>query len=380
MTNMLNKIRKTSERGQAIIIIAFSLVGLIAIVGLMVDGGMTLIEYARLKRGIDSASVAAASQFRKGFVGADLEKAGREFLKLNQSDATVSIYTCNYPGTNWDATLCSPVGQPQRKLVRITAKRHVDFAFMRIVGITGTDLEASSVGEAASIDMVLALDTSSSMAYETTGDVLDPNYATNCILNNTDCVDPDRSDPASPGHPYGDDPKICNTLNGAGECEPMATVKDAAIALVDQLFFPYDRVALVAFTGQETNGSATRKPTQVPTGVSFMDNDTNGVANTEIQAAINSLKSSNPRIAKADHTAPHTKVLVFSMTRLMGITSGSLVPLQILILSSATQHPAAPAISAAPCGRPVTNLPMHDRIFLGCDRADRRTSQRRSPR
>ena len=67
MKNMLKKIRKKSERGQAIILIAFAIVGLVAIVGLMTDGGMTLIEYARLKRGIDSASIAAASQFRKGF-------------------------------------------------------------------------------------------------------------------------------------------------------------------------------------------------------------------------------------------------------------------------------------------------------------------------
>ena len=99
MTNMLKKIRKTSERGQAIILIAFSIVGLVAIVGLMIDGGILLIEYARLKRGIDSASIAAASQFRKGFDGADLEKAGEEFLKFNQSDADVTIFTCDIPDT-----------------------------------------------------------------------------------------------------------------------------------------------------------------------------------------------------------------------------------------------------------------------------------------
>lgn len=47
MKNILAKIRKSSERGQAIILVAFSIVGLVAIVGLMTDGGILLIEYAR---------------------------------------------------------------------------------------------------------------------------------------------------------------------------------------------------------------------------------------------------------------------------------------------------------------------------------------------
>lgn len=103
---MLKKIKKHSERGQAIILIAFAIVGLVGIVGLMIDGGITLIEYARMKRGLDAASIAAAAQFRKGFDGADLEKAGEEFMRFNQADALVTVFTCNTPNTNWDATLC----------------------------------------------------------------------------------------------------------------------------------------------------------------------------------------------------------------------------------------------------------------------------------
>ncbi|HNJ15409.1 MAG TPA: pilus assembly protein TadG-related protein, partial [Anaerolineales bacterium] len=72
---MIKKLLKNSERGQAIILIAFAFVGLIAMVGLMTDGGVLLIEYARLKRGIDAASVAAAQQFRKDFNGDDLVSA-----------------------------------------------------------------------------------------------------------------------------------------------------------------------------------------------------------------------------------------------------------------------------------------------------------------
>ncbi|MBK9602015.1 MAG: hypothetical protein IPO36_09250 [Anaerolineales bacterium] len=183
---MIKKLLKKSERGQAIILIAFAFVGLIAMVGLMTDGGILLIEYARLKRGIDAASVAAAQQFRKDFNGADLVAAADNFLKLNQSDVVdVVISMCDPTGAYGgspaahDASLCPDPGQPARKLVRVTATRNVEFGFMRVLGINGSTIQATSVGEAASIDLVLIMDTSLSMSYgtsdgnPTTGDLGD---------------------------------------------------------------------------------------------------------------------------------------------------------------------------------------------------------------
>ena len=286
MKNMLKKIRKNSERGQAIILIAFAIVGLVAIVGLMTDGGIVLIEYARLKRGIDSASIAAAAQFRKNFVANDIKKAGEEFLKFNQSSAAVTIFICDPaphplgtvankganpvgvpPGAWNDPDLCPAAGQPARKLVRIEASRHVDFGFLRVIGMNGTDITASSVGEAASIDMVLVIDTSSSMAYETTAG-----------------GNPNTSDPSSAAN-AGDDPEACNS-DASRRCEPLGKVKDVAVGFVGELFFPYDRVALISSNEQTFGGH--RLPTQVPAGVSFSDNQTN------VENAIRSLKVFTP--------------------------------------------------------------------------------------
>jgi hypothetical protein len=283
---MLKKIQKNSERGQAIILIVFAIVGLVAIVGLMTDGGILLIEYARLKRGIDSASIAAAAQFRKNFDADDIKTAGEEFLQFNQSTSEVTIFICDDDGSlgtvatkgvddpatapsgAWhDPDLCPTPGEPARKLVRIEAKRHVDFGFMRVVGMNGTDIVASSVGEAASIDMVLLIDTSSSMAYETTAG-----------------GDPDRSDPAS-GANAGDDPEACNN-DASRRCEPLGRVKDVAVAFVNELFFPYDRVALVSSNEQTLGGF--RRPVQVPAGVSFMD------VQSDVEDAIRSLKVFTP--------------------------------------------------------------------------------------
>lgn len=229
-----------------------------------------------MKRGIDAASVAAASQFRKGFVGADLEKAGQEFLKFNEADATVVIHTCKYPNTNWDATLCED-GKPARKLVRVTASQYVEFGFLRIIGINGTNITATSVGEAASLDMVLAIDTSGSQAYETT------------VGGN-----PNRSDWAVSGVHAGDDPEACNA-DPARPCQPMQKIKEVAIAFANQQFYPYDRIALVASTSQTPDGDRNAVLIQPTPNTHFMDNvDASGNPNTEVQDAINGLKVHQP--------------------------------------------------------------------------------------
>lgn len=214
----MEKTFRKSERGQAIILIALAIVGLIAFVGLMTDGGVLFIEYARLKRAIDAAAINAALQYREGYTPEDLTKAAQEFLRLNQSDVfAIDIDTCNT-----DATLCT---EPRRKLVRVTASRHVRFGFLAVIGIRQTDITATSVGEAASVDMVLVIDTSASMAFETSGD-------------------PDKSDP-------GDDPSVCNVSD---TCEPLKTVKNVALDFIDTMYFPYDRVAVITMTSQVPDG------------------------------------------------------------------------------------------------------------------------------
>lgn len=241
---MIKNTLKKSERGQAIILIAAALVGLVAIVGLMTDGGMLLIEYARLKRGIDAASVAAAQQFRKDFTGSDLANAAENFLRLNQSDVIdVVISICDpdgdFGGTpQHDPSLCPTVaGQPRRKLVRVTATREITFGFLRVININSTRITATSVGEAASIDLVLIIDTSLSMAYRTSGQAL--------VLDGVGTV------------PYpADDVEVCNATQ---TCQPLEDVKTVAKNFIGTLFFPYDRVGIVTMTQQGANGS--RSPT-----------------------------------------------------------------------------------------------------------------------
>ena len=55
-----------AERGQALIIIAMAMVGLLAFVGLTVDSGILFIGEGHLRRAVDAAALAAATQFRVG--------------------------------------------------------------------------------------------------------------------------------------------------------------------------------------------------------------------------------------------------------------------------------------------------------------------------
>jgi hypothetical protein len=240
---------RTADRGQAILIIALAMVAIAAFVGLMTDVGVLFIEYGKLKRGIDAGAIAAVQQFKNGFVAADLAAAANNFLTLNDtSAANITVFRCKevLVGSSWvidttadgtmhDATLCHT---PRRKLIRLEAERWVNFAFLRVIGINGTTIRASSVGEAASIDLVLVIDTSASMSYQTpVGGIPDP-Y-------------PDSSN----GEPE-DDPFFCNNPANATPCQPLTDVKATAVQFVnnsDLLFFPYDRVAVVAMTSQEPN-------------------------------------------------------------------------------------------------------------------------------
>lgn len=229
MKKIKNTLRK-ADRGQAILLIALAMVGLVAFVGLMTDGGILLIEYGKLKRGIDSAAIASAQQFRRGFTGADLAAAAQNFLALNESEAdSLIVYRCKEAevedGTVHDEDLCTT---PLRKLIRVEANRLVNFSFLRIVGIDNTTISASSVGEAASIDLTLIIDTSSSMSYETGGG-------------------PVLDDPL-------DDPSVCNYSVG-NPCQPLKDVKDVASDFITTMFFPYDRVSVVALTSQERDGT-----------------------------------------------------------------------------------------------------------------------------
>lgn len=211
---------KSKERGQAILLVAIALVGLIAIVGLMVDGGVYLNETSRLKRAVDAGAIAAALQLREGYTINELSDIAVQFIQLNSTEATdLLVETCDTAPFSQTDGCKEQGGRPGKKLVRVTATKLVDFGFLPIIGIDNATITASSVGEAASVDAIFVMDSSASMAFEGGGS-------------------PDRGDVPE------DDPHECNIHN---TCQPFEQIKDVAANFVNNLYFPYDRVAVVTF-------------------------------------------------------------------------------------------------------------------------------------
>jgi hypothetical protein len=93
--------------------------------------------------------------------------------------------------------------------------------FLQLLGFHIVPMTSSSIAEAASIDLVIVIDTSQSMANAT-----DP--------------------------PINGDPKACND---AKNCKPLKDAKEAADSLIETLYPNYDQVAIVGFDVMAKNYS-----------------------------------------------------------------------------------------------------------------------------
>jgi hypothetical protein len=229
------------SRGQALVILAVTFLAILAFVGFATDAGSLYITYTQLKRGVDAAALAAADNIKVHFPGETLSQretkiyeSALEMLRLNNVSNlnTLEVYLCSDSNKPTQfATMCPNLaaGQAARKLAWVQATQDAPVYFLRLFGIQNVPLTVSSVGEAATLDVVLVFDTSGSMA-----------AGTNCGANNT----------CTPNYnPTNFDPAQCNANN---DCYPMRQAKDAAKGLVQDLYNGYDQVSVVTFDYKAT--------------------------------------------------------------------------------------------------------------------------------
>ena len=195
--------------------------------GLAIDAASIYLTHARLKRAVDAAAVSAANDIKKEQDLPALEDAAREVLQLHNVEMTnvdLHVYDCDVAGLDTLApdfyAICPTAGYAKRKLIWVEATQASPLYFMQLLGFTEIPLTTSSISEAAPIDLVIVIDTSESMASETPG-YSNGNYA------------PD--DAGSGG---------CNVDDS---CYPLQDAKDAAKALADVLYPPYDKIAVVTY-------------------------------------------------------------------------------------------------------------------------------------
>lgn len=220
---------RKSQSGQVLIIVVFAITGLIMFVGLVVDTGLLFIANGKLRRGTDAAALAAAAEYRKSPNLPDLKATAKEYLVLNGVDSgTADVFLiCDPSGAMYDPNQCYPA---KRRLVRVDTHAIVKLAFLPVLGINDIPINATATSEAASLDIVLLMDTSESMTWD-----------------NMDLV-----------HGYGlnlmADPVECNVpaADGYTNCQPFRDIQRAAVQFVTTRFNPrgsnqFDRVAIIPF-------------------------------------------------------------------------------------------------------------------------------------
>lgn len=242
MKNFL-KLFEKGQKGQVLVIFALTFTMLVAVVGMAIDMGYMYVSYARLRRAVDAATLAGSGEFKRNYNQDRIQAAAKQVLYLNLSGTNtantdefshISFETCDTVAGSRDitddATLAELILEeeanhpgkevctdPLKKIVRGKVRQNVGTFFLSIIGISQFSIEVESLSEAATVDVMLAIDTSESMTWG---------------WNNEITSSSDR------------DPSQCNIYDS---CIPFLDVKNAAKMFIDNLYMPYDRVGIVTF-------------------------------------------------------------------------------------------------------------------------------------
>ena len=111
------------ERGQVLVFIALAFVGMLSFIGLMTDIGILFISMGHLRRGVDSAALAASAQFREGRTYTEIRDSAIDFFELfvSQSEPCGALLQRLKQARIFDGHGCLSRGDGHKPLV-ITAK------------------------------------------------------------------------------------------------------------------------------------------------------------------------------------------------------------------------------------------------------------------
>ena len=200
--------KTVKQRGQSLILVAFAIFALIGFVGLGVDLGMSYIARVRIRRAVDAAALAAASELplerlahvraleylaenqydcglEVGSGAVPICSAGDARVEINQADETddngrdAYFYTTGPDAGDAgfviqiDTSEFADVQESEKLLdsatrIRVSVSENVSLYFMKIFGFDSVPIYASAVAENISdLDVVLVFDRSGSMEFDT---------------------------------------------------------------------------------------------------------------------------------------------------------------------------------------------------------------------
>jgi len=133
----MKTMKRSFERGQALIIIALAAIGLFGIAGLAIDGSAKFSDRRHAQNAADTAALAAALAKVKGASITDWKFAAKERAASNGYDSnfvtnTVNVYSCDETGSD-----CGH-NAGDSNYVRVAINSKIKTTFARVIGINQT--------------------------------------------------------------------------------------------------------------------------------------------------------------------------------------------------------------------------------------------------
>jgi uncharacterized membrane protein len=126
----------TDEGGQVIVMVAITMVGLVAVVGLVSDGGLVFAQRRDLQNVADAAALAGAMQVDEGAYRA----SGSVVLDEQAAYQAAVGYLKDEGGLSYSVVV-RPAG------VEVAVSREASTGFLRVVGIDGVEISAKATAE-----------------------------------------------------------------------------------------------------------------------------------------------------------------------------------------------------------------------------------------
>jgi len=146
-----------AQRGQALILIVFAMVGLIGVTALAIDGGSAYSDRRHAQNAADTSAMAAGlAKIRNGWTCSDpttlcslaetagINRASDNGYADNGSSTDVHVYQCSDPS----ASCALPVGEVAANFVQVTITSVIPTYFGRVVGITDMTNSVQAIAKA----------------------------------------------------------------------------------------------------------------------------------------------------------------------------------------------------------------------------------------
>lgn len=156
---------KRSEHGQILILAAFALVALTAMVGLAIDSGRGYGVKAKLNTAVDAAAIAGA----RALAGGDSDEARIDNAKTAAQNYYAANFPANYLGASRSLPAVDAVHSPDGYwTVSVSGGAIMPATFLKVLGQGDINVAAASQARRRDLDLILVLDTSGSIGADMT--------------------------------------------------------------------------------------------------------------------------------------------------------------------------------------------------------------------